>query len=138
LRFHRNQQTVICFFLWRPGSGLAIEFTLRKIDLFSTFAAFMGFIKFIREDLFLRTAISAGADERFQVLVVFKTRAMLGCRHGILLAARHGGRAQTPAGHDSFIHTWSAVGLSDSRIFADGIAVRRVTAIVQKLTLFFA
>jgi hypothetical protein len=45
----------------------------------------MGFVKLVREDLFLRTTIGAGADKRLQVLVMFKARAMLWCCHEPLL-----------------------------------------------------
>jgi hypothetical protein len=66
-------------------SGFPIKFALRKIDLFTAAAAFMGFVKFVRENLFLRTAMGASADKRLQVLVVFKARAMLWCGHKPLL-----------------------------------------------------
>jgi hypothetical protein len=89
-----------------PCSGFTIKFTLRKIDLFSAVSAFMRFVKFIRENFFLCTAMGAIADKRFQVFVVFEPRAMLWCRHRPLLAARRAiGRKHLPGMIDLSTHS---------------------------------
>jgi hypothetical protein len=83
---------------------LPIKLALRKIDLLSAVAAFVGFIELIREDLFLSTTIGASADKRLQVLEVFKARAMLWCGHERLLVLMSTVPAwrwmPTPAGHN--------------------------------------
>jgi hypothetical protein len=84
LPFHPHPDGCPFYVHW-ISSGLTIDFALRKVDLFAAVGAFMGFVKFVREDLFLCTAMGAGTDKRLQVLVVFKARAMLWCGHRPLL-----------------------------------------------------
>jgi hypothetical protein len=66
-------------------SGFAAQCALLKINLLTAGRTTMGLIEFIREDLFFLAASWAFADKGFEVLMAFKSRAMLGCGHGNLL-----------------------------------------------------
>ena len=67
------------------GLGFSVQTALREIYGLSTGPAFMGFVKFIGKNLFLRAAFRTGADKGLQMFIALKTGAVLWCRHGILL-----------------------------------------------------
>jgi hypothetical protein len=60
---------------------------LGKIDFLTAVFTKVFFIEFIRKNLFFSAAFRTFALERFQLLKLFKPRAVHGCRHDLLLRA---------------------------------------------------
>jgi hypothetical protein len=69
----------------RSALGFSGQLALAEIDLFPAGFTLVGTIKLIGEDFDFVAALWAFADEGFQVTEIFKSRAVLGCRHDDLL-----------------------------------------------------
>lgn len=60
-----------------------VKGTLLKINGFSTIVTFVGFVKFVGKDFLWGIAVWTFACKGFQILKLFKTRAVFGgCCHG--------------------------------------------------------
>ena len=69
----------------RHTFGLTRKFALGKIDRFAAAFAVARFVEFIRKNFDFFAALGAFAGKRFQISKVFEARAMLRCRHEVLL-----------------------------------------------------
>jgi hypothetical protein len=67
------------------GSDSAFQGALAKVNFLAAFCAGVRLVEFVGEYLFAFTAFGAFAVERFQVLEILITGAMLGSRHWGLL-----------------------------------------------------
>jgi hypothetical protein len=74
------------FIIFSSGSGL--QGALRKINRLAAGIALLGLVEFIGEDLFLGTALWAGAGKRFKMFKILKTGTVLRGCHGNLLCLR--------------------------------------------------
>jgi len=62
--------------------GTCLKGTLREIDFLTTSGTGVFFFELVREDFLLFPTIRTITNKRLQIFELFKTRAMLGCRHG--------------------------------------------------------
>ena len=65
---------------------LTVQCADRKVYVVTTGLAFVGFVKFVREDFHLGRTAWTLAFKYFQVFEVLKTGAMLGCGRHVLFS----------------------------------------------------
>jgi hypothetical protein len=120
-------------------SGLAIQRALAEIDRLSTSGTLVILIEFIRKNLFSLAARGAFADKGLQMFMVFKSRAVLGCRHRVLLGVWRTATARPVAALPPIIDpTAEAWDLFYSWILATARTIGGITAVVHEFTFLFA